>query len=182
MGPLHSYQCYSIISYVKYQVTVGQTTKGTSVFSRLCAITTHSSDACLHKQRLCSYRKAGGCGGGGGALTYRTSRGGVWESRRRRGVSVQARGGEEGRMGAAVMTRERRGGRAAMVAQAHKREGVGSRLQRLSVRTSGSRPPGHLEANFPPGHDKSVTSVCHLQSRLMGDRTDLMISCALKLR
>lgn len=58
-----------------------------------------------------------------------------------RGQCADHRGGEEERMGAAGeeerMGAAREGGWATMVAQAHKR-GVGSRLQRLSVRTSGS--------------------------------------------
>lgn len=61
------------------------------------------------------------------------------------------------RTGAAVVARE--GGRAAMVAQAHKREGVRSHLQCLSFRASGSCPLGHLEDNSPSGHD-SVSPLC----------------------
>lgn len=39
--------------------------KGNICASKDCAITTHSSDACLHKQRLCTYRKEVGCDRGG---------------------------------------------------------------------------------------------------------------------
>lgn len=59
-----------------------------------------------------------------------------------------------------------RGGRAVMVAQAHKREGVGSHLQYLSVRASGSSPLGHLEDNSPSGHD-NVSPLCHLLTGLV---------------
>lgn len=124
--------------------------KGNICVFKACASTTHSSDTCLRKQRLCSYRKASGCGKGG--FKSRTSREGCG-----------SRGGREGsvcrpqRTGAAVVARE--GGRAAMVAQAHIREGVRSHLQCLSVRASGSCPLGHLEDNSPSGHD-SVSPLC----------------------
>lgn len=52
-----------------------------------------------------------------------------------------------------------RGGGVAMVAQAHKTEGVRPRLQCLSVRASGSCSLGHLEANFLLGHD-SLSPLC----------------------
>lgn len=45
-------QCCCIISKVEQQFNEGQITKGTCVSTGACAIKTHSSHACLHKQRL----------------------------------------------------------------------------------------------------------------------------------
>lgn len=64
----------------------GPNHKGNICVFKACAITTHSSDACLRKQKLCSYRKASGCGGG---LDMQDQQRRVWELMRRRGVSVQ---------------------------------------------------------------------------------------------
>lgn len=56
-----------------------------------------------------------------------------------RGQSVcRPLGGEEERRGLGRQWWPEQGGGAAVVAQAHKREGVGSHLQYLSVRASGS--------------------------------------------
>lgn len=125
---------------------------------KACAITTHSSDACLRKQRPCSYGKAGGCVGGGLDMQEQQRR--VWELRRRRGVSEQT---------TEVVTRE--GGGAVMAV--HKREDVGSRLQCLSVRDSGSCRLGHLKQTLP-GHDSvSPPCVICLRSWLLSDKANL---------
>lgn len=81
--PFHSYPATVLVYHFSCVIPIhyGPNHKG-NIFS----IITHSSDACLHKQKMCSYRKAGGCGG---SLDMQDQQRSVWDSMTRSGVSMQ---------------------------------------------------------------------------------------------